>query len=250
MRLVAVPLIAAAALFGQTTPTFEVVSVKHTQRGPIVLRAGEITTLSVRPVQRSGNRLTVHQTLHGILNWAYSIQNSWQVAGPHWLDSDFYEVEAVLPPETSLADSRLMMRAMLADRFGLKAHTESREFAIYALLVAKGGPKLEEIPQPERHGYGFKPGGSPGTTRFEANPGMQLSSLAASLRSAAGRPVVDETGLSGFYKVQLEWSHEPGENATAGILSALSRLGLKVEPKKATFDVVVVDAVNNDPTPN
>lgn len=240
----------ALAFIAAQTPAFDAVSVKHSQRGRLVLRAGENVTLALRPIQLTGTRLTGHQTLHAILSWAYDIHNEWQIAGPDWLYSDFYQIDAVLPAETSDADARLMMQSMLADRFGLKLHRERREFSAYALVPAKGGVKLQEIPAPERHTYAYKPGTLPGTMRFEAEPGMQMASFAARLYRPAGRPVVDETGLPGFYKISLEWPVDPADRNYEGVVRALPQLGLKLEPKKAIFDVLVIDQVLHDPTPN
>ncbi len=244
----AIALLASSMVFGQT-PAFDVVSVKHTQNGPIVIRSGETVAFHMQPMRRSGNRVTGNQTLHSILSFAFGVEHSWQIAGPDWLMSDFYEIDAIMPPETSAADMRLMMQSMLADRFALKFHREQREFSAYALVVGKAGARLQEIPPPEHHSYGFGPGDSPGTMRYEATPGMRISSLATSLTRPAGRPVLDETGLKGWYKVRLDWSYESGDR-DAGMLSALPQLGLKLEPKKATFDVVVVDQVNREPTAN
>jgi uncharacterized protein (TIGR03435 family) len=225
--------------------SFDAVSVKHTQIGPVMLRAGETVTFKNEPITRKGTRVTGNQTFHSFIKWAYDLPYEWQVSGPDWFDSDFYQVEAVLPAEATLADARVMMRAMLADRFGLKCHPENREIAVYALTVAKGGLKVDEVPKPEHYGYGFRPGG-----RFEANPAMPMSAFVSQLRIPAGRPVLDETGLTGFYPIRLEWTPDPADRKNEGILSTLSKLGLKLEPKKMMYDVIVVDSASKEPTPN
>jgi uncharacterized protein (TIGR03435 family) len=94
---------------------------------------------------------------------------------------------------------------------------------------------------------------------MEATPGMPISALLFNLTRAAGRPVLDETGLKGFYKVSLHWNAEPvrpepGQVIQVGtdpaLLSALPQIGLKVEPAKRTLDSLVIEKVNKEPTEN
>jgi uncharacterized protein (TIGR03435 family) len=233
----------AAAPLAAQSPSFEVVSIKH-------IGAVRNAPQSIRPFSRSGDRVTCVQTLFNVITRAYSIKNHWQLEGPDWLTAEAYDISAVVPPGTGEGDVLLMLRTMLADRLDLKLHHVQKEFPIYALVVAKNGSRLEEVPKPDRWSMKFSLPQS-GTARFEGIPAIPLSQLARAVEQAAGKPVLDETGMAGYYKIVAEWSLEPGDsNNTAGLLSALPKLGLKLEPRKATFDVLVVDHAEKDPTAN
>ena len=118
-----------------------------------------------------------------------------------------------------------------------------------------GVNKLEEVvPTPVSFGY------SMGMDHMEANPGMPLSALANNLSQSAGRPVLDETGRKGMYKIKLYWSADPPPTAESGatvrvgagmgILSALGQAGLKLEPAKRMMDWLVIEKVEKEPTEN
>jgi uncharacterized protein (TIGR03435 family) len=233
----------AVAPLAAQSPSFEVVSVKHVGNA-------RNSPQSIRPFSRGGDRVTCLQTLFNVITRAYSIKNHWQLEGPDWLTAEAYDISAVVPPGTGEGDVLLMLRTMLADRLDLKLHHVQKEFPGYALVVAKNGSRLEEVPKPERWATKFSVPQS-GTARFEAVPAVPLSQLAQTLESATGKPVLDETGMAGYYKIVAEWSLEPGDsNNTAGLLSALPKLGLKLEPRKAAFDVFVVDQIKKEPTAN
>jgi uncharacterized protein (TIGR03435 family) len=232
----------AAAPLAAQSPSFDVVSIKYIGEARSALRAA-------RPLSRSGDRLTGVRTLFNVIAQAYSIKNHWQIECPDWLTWETYDISAVVPPGTGEDDVPLMLRTMLANRLGLKLHQTQKEFSIYA-LVAKNGSRLEEVPKPERWSLKFSVP-QPGTARLEGIPAIPLSQFALALEPAAGKPVLDETGMAGYYKIVAEWSLEPGDsNYTAGLVSALPKLGLRLESRKATYDVLVVDQVNKEPTAN
>jgi|SRR5262249_7269991 len=72
----------------------------------------------------------------------------------------------------------------------------------------------------------------------------------AYLQGPAGRPVIDETGWKGYYAFDLEWTRDPQDRKNAGILSTLGKIGLKLEPQKKTYDVLVIDKASKEPTGN
>jgi uncharacterized protein (TIGR03435 family) len=233
----------AAAPLAAQSPSFDVVSIKH---------VGDLRSApqSRRPFQRSGDRFTGVQPLSNVIARAYSIKNHWQIEGPDWLTSEFYDISAVVPPGAGEDDVPLMLRTMLADRLGLKLHQTQKELSVSALVVAKNGSRLEEAPKPEHWNLKFSVP-QPGTARLEGIPAIPLSQLAVALEYPVGKPVLDETGMAGYYKIVAEWILEPGDsNYAAGLVSALPKLGLKIEPRKATFDVLAVDQVNKEPTAN
>ena len=83
-------------------------------------------------------------TLKNLLTTAYDVKN-FQISGPGWLDTERFEINAVMPPETTKEQFKVMLRNLLAERFTLTIHRETKELLTYALLVNKGGPKVEGI---------------------------------------------------------------------------------------------------------
>ena len=132
------------------------------------------------------------------------------------------------------------MRQILEDRFALKYHIEKRELPLYDLVIAKHGPKIKE----STPGGNFTNGMSPGKLSMHAYP---MSALAASLSGAVGRLIIDKTGLTGQYDIDLTWAwrDDPGSGDTGpSIFTAIQeQLGLKLEPAKAPIDVVVIDHI-------
>jgi len=170
------------------------------------------------------------------------------VGGPSWIDNEPYNIEAKIPDdemarmqtmtlEQRQAESRMMQQTLLADRFKLKAHLETREMPIYELVVAKGGPKLKEVaafvppppPQPGAQAAGPRPPGLPGPggpmpamthgiRTLRKDGGIEMTVMSMTLDAVAGgsslglndRPVVNKTGLTGAYDFTLTWTPSPG----------------------------------------
>jgi uncharacterized protein (TIGR03435 family) len=159
-----------------------------------------------------------------------------------------------------------MIQALLAERFKLAVHKESKESTIYALVVAKGGPKIKELPpettpapdpkdapkesldkpDPKRLPRGMMRMG-PGELTAQ---GVKIISLANSLSNAVGHPVFDKTGLTGDYTYELKWAPDENHGDAASsadangpsIFTALTeQLGLKLESQKGPVDVIVID---------
>jgi uncharacterized protein (TIGR03435 family) len=134
-----------------------------------------------------------------------------------------------------------MVQALLADRFHLVVHTETRELPIYTLVVAKGGPRLGAIQE----------NGSSVNTRngrIEVQMRNSVAVLADELSKVAGRDVVDKTAITGRYDLKLQWTPDDGAAPAAGsgpsLYTALEeQLGLKLEPAKGPVQVLVVDHV-------
>jgi uncharacterized protein (TIGR03435 family) len=179
------------------------------------------------------------------------------VGGPSWADSDSFVVNAKMDEETAAALKKLsrdqsrqvrqqMMQDLLADRFQLKFHKETRELPIYNLVVAKAGLKIEATPEGKDIGYSMGPGNLKGT-------GIELDNLAFSLSGEVGRKIVNQTGLSGRYNIDLKWQpdsmaagagNSPGADALPDLFTALQeQAGLKLEPAKGPVDVYVIDHV-------
>jgi len=197
--------------------------------------------------------------------------------GPAWAGSDRFDVNAsgagVAP-----ADIRRMLRSLLAERFSLAVHTETREVPVYTLTVAHADRRLGPSLRPSdakcsEEARNFFPGamGFPppcGDFRLGARQltarGMTMSGLARLLAGRAGRPGIDRTGLDGFYDLELEWSSDLGlrraplDAAGAAELSAdglslftavQEQLGLRLEAGRGPVDVIIIDRAE-PPTPN
>ncbi len=219
-------------------------------------------------------------TLMNLLGRAFP--ESYRTAGPDWLDSERYDVIVKVPPGTTGDQFQVMLQNLLAERFRLKVHHESREFPAYDLTVAKGGPKLKDTGRIGPGSQttvtldrsGFPQLDKPGmfTTNTFDSSGAQVARLTAKaqpvsklvviLRNALKAPVQDKTGLTGLYDFKLEYAPKgpiatlPPGNAAApeiggpGITYAIRSLGLALERTKTTLDVLVVDHAEKSPAAN
>jgi uncharacterized protein (TIGR03435 family) len=194
--------------------------------------------------------------LHTIIAVAYGLLPH-QVAGPQWLKEERFDIVAKTgAPVSSEDEMPPMLRPLLAERFGLVTHRESREMPAYVLTVAKNGPKLEEA----RAGgdVPFKKANK-AAARIRA-PQLTMPQFAEILARRLGHPVRDDTGLTGAYRVSLEWAPEttprkpgkPGKDRDrASIFTAIQdQMGLRLEGRKAVVEVLAIDHVLKTPEPN
>lgn len=186
-----------------------------------------------------------------------------------WVDMKRYDIDAKYPAGTKPEDFRLMLQKLLADRFHLASHRETRQMPGYRLVVPKGGPKLSrERKEPEykddaerkaalsklMDAWKRKPHSGPSSSWFTYSS-TTMAKLAEHLSANLERPVADNTGLEGSYSSSLEWS--PDESAPAAgnplpsILTALQeQLGLKLEPEKGPVEFLVIDRADKTPVAN
>jgi uncharacterized protein (TIGR03435 family) len=242
MRL-AVILIASAqgmALVAQSAPVFEAASIKLDPKAE-----GEDS-------DNSPGMLRAQMTLKRFITYAYDVQQFQVIGGPHWIDSDHYNVTAKLgsaetnaPPQAQSEQIRQALQTLLADRFQLKFHRESKEMSGYALTVVKSGFKLTEVP--DDGGYSMSSKGN-GTTRNLTAKRIDMPRFAAFLSRAVGRPVEDRTHIAGIYSFTLEWMSDDLKNVTAdqpalpSLFTAIQeQLGLKLDPRKVPAEILVVD---------
>ena len=158
--------------------------------------------------------------------------------GPSWVGSEEYDIVAKPQGETSNEKILAMARDLLAERFNLTLHHESREMPVLALAVAKGGPRL----QPSVGAGGPEIRGGRG--RLVARQ-VTMGLLAAQLAGRVlGRVVLDRTGIAGKFDVNLEWTPDENPDLGPSIFTALQeQLGLKLEPQKGVVDILVIDHV-------
>ena len=203
-----------------------------------------------------GHRIVIeNQTVNNLISFAYAVHQKQIVDGPAWLETERFDIDgqADQPGVANLHQVQEMLQKLLADRFDLKLHRDKRDLSIYAIKVAKGGPKLTQTAAnayglPSQSGHGHS---SQQQRKFTNN---SMSDFALGMQAYMDRPVVDETGLPGRYDFTLRWTpdnvptNEPG--AAPGIFTAIQeQLGLKLEATRGSADVLVIDHIER-PSPN
>ena len=180
----------------------------------------------------------------------------YQLSAPDWMNDERFDLTATMPAGTPPHEVLRMLQALLVDRFKLATHRETKELAVYALVVDKNGLKLKSA-----QGFGTSVSSSPRGRSMRANATMK--SFAGLLSGLVDRPVVDMTGLSGGFHIELDWTQDdmrsnPKENDGAAvdslpgptIYTALHEVGLKLESRKAPVEILVVDRGEKAPVEN
>ncbi len=280
---------AAAIMQAQTPPSerFDVTSIKP-YKGPLTLISSN--------VEPGGHFVAQQQSLRDLITIAYKLRDSQIVGGPSWITTDRFDVNAKAGRELPAFDLsgeigplERMLQALLADRFKLVAHRETREMPIFALVPARSDRRLGEKLRPSvldcaakfadqaRAGQGgpLMTGDRP-TCGMVVSPwsirigGGPLSQLTLVLTQMTNRFVVDQTGLSGNYDVDLQWTPQgmrigkplgdappgpafpaPPPNANGATLETAiqEQLGLKLDPQRGPVPVLVIERAEA-PTPD
>jgi uncharacterized protein (TIGR03435 family) len=204
---------------------------------------------------------TANLSIKDLIQFAYGLPGTQVLGGPSWLDATMFDIDAKSDPAVDAqlhaltsAQARqrkqLMVQALLADRFQLKTHPETRQLPVYALVVAnaKVGPKL----MPSQAG---------GTTIDTGRSRMHIAGsddtiaiLARELAQSLGRVVLNHTGLTGRYDITLKWTPDdaptpmlngaPDPSAPPNVFTAIQeQLGLKLESTKGPVPVLVIDHI-------
>ena len=192
------------------------------------------------------------QSVRAMLKFAYGVQNVQIVDAPEWMKTERWDVTGVpdVAGKPSLPQFQSMMRKLLEQRFSLKVHRQQREMPVFALTLAKGGPKLEKSALDPNGGPGNNGNGAGGIeTHRYTNTAMP--DLALMLMIYTDRPIVDQTGLQGRFDFSLRWTKDETATVAAttadappGLFTAIQeQLGLKLEPAKAPAEVLVIDKV-------
>lgn len=203
-------------------------------------------------------------TLKSLIFYAYHFSWFAPIDGlPKWASApcgpdgngDTYTFQATMPPDTTDAQARLMMQALLADRFKLAVHWEKKQGSVYALVVGKGGFKgkpYDPKKDPPIYGNSILP--CPPEDRachpLPLSPGP-ISQLASALASVLQRPVIDRTGVNGTYDLRLKWAGDLAANSPLPSLpTALKEnFGLELKSETGEVDVLVIDHAEK-PSPN
>ena len=250
LRFVTGVIFAAATALGQSADApapaaFEVASTKVSQsrsrgegfgRDNIKTSPGSLTMLNV--------------SLRTAIGWAYTVFD-YQVTGPDWIGSERYDIVAKAAGPASEPEQRAMLQTLLADRFKLAVHRQTKEMSAMLLVVGKGGPKLQESKtegdssiQPQQKSMSI------------VAQRVPMSQLVDALARIFQVPVIDMTGLTSRYDVTINVAkYIPQNGEKIDPLSIIQtglaeELGLKLESKKMPVDLVVVDRAEKTPIEN
>jgi uncharacterized protein (TIGR03435 family) len=260
MRYTFVTLTLAAAIsaaFGQAgdapAPSFEVASVKAAASG-----GGGERRLR-QNIQVSPGTVTMHgASLKSCIAWAWHVFD-YEVSGPDWIDSQRYEITGKAAGAVAEDQLRQMMQGLLAERFKLAIHRQTKELSAYVLVPGKNGPKVQESK-------------TEGETSIEPNQKQMsvtiqrapVSQLVEMLSNVLRVPVIDQTGLKGRYDLTVNVAKYAADMAAQGkspdsgpmdplaLISLIlqEELGLKLESKKMPLDLVIVDHAEKAPVEN
>src|SRR4051794_25524222 len=235
----------AGVAFGQAPLKFEVASVKRASSGA---NPGDIPrNMDASP----GHFAMFNVPLRYALEWAYNLKD-FEISGPDWIKAEErYDMVAKAAGPATDQQIRLMLQALLIERFQMKTHTEKKELSVYVLLPGKGIPKLKES---TGEGAPSLSGGPTGTS-FHNQPVSRFTFL---LTRRLDRPVLDMTGLKGAYDFTVDLSGlgfggnpPPAESTGPSVFTAVQNdLGLKLEARKQAIDIFVIDSANKVPTEN
>jgi uncharacterized protein (TIGR03435 family) len=220
--------------FGQT---FEVATVKSANPND------PGTMLNWRDAGHAHGFVAENFSLRQLITAAYGIRDHQLTGGPGWIGSDRFDIVGKPERPEDVKVLRLMLQALLADRFHLTIHRDTREMPVYFLVVAKGGAKLRQS-APGSVGAGQS--GGAGWFKASNNP---IGDFAQTLAGMVSRSVIDRTGLTGQYDFRLDYAPDVIARPDAGnapekpsLFTALhEQLGLKLEPGRAPVEMFVVD---------
>jgi uncharacterized protein (TIGR03435 family) len=219
-----------ARLLGQTgansadRPSFEVATVKvnDPSRNAGVAAYWKPSTAGLETIG----------SLHTFIKQAYGVEDVQISGGPSWIDGDLFEIHAKASAPFNQGQLKLMLQTLLAERFKLAIRSETRQLPVYSLLPAKNGPKLQQADR----------SGGLGTGRTSVRGTVDMGQFTNALISILGRTVIDNTGLKGFYKIDLTWApDDPTADGPSIFTAVQEQLGLKLESTKGPVQVLVIE---------
>lgn len=247
-------------------PAYDVVSIKPDRSGIGPRLLFTLDALTATKV-----------TLRFLIKEAYGVEDDEISEVPSWIKSETYDIEAKIDGadiaelrKLTEGQWRLMFQALLADRFKLKVHRETKEIPVYELVIAKNGSTLQEAKPGDTYANGIKdddghPVGHAGMMEWGMGrligQGIPIASMLPPLSQQLGRTVVNKTGLTGNYDIELRWTPDKGSGPTfaapggdqqgaaptadssgLSIFTAIQeQLGLKLESTKAPAEILVID---------
>jgi uncharacterized protein (TIGR03435 family) len=265
------------------SPQFEVASVK-----PSPARGFQPTEERNRGWGDVTGRVNLRYIpLKLVLLRAFSVEAN-QLTGPDWINTEPYDIQAIVPAETAKGQIPLMFQTLMAERFKLRFHRETRDTSVYALVVGEGGPKLEEVSSDDAGapviprqtfaggtitGVGPGPSGKVSYTMDNSRnllhveyARITMAELAKALSGGqVDLPVVDMTGLKGFYQLALDGhisrlaisnqatdQSVPIASDPSGdpVRESLKKVGLRLVRRSIPMERVVIDHIEMQPTEN
>jgi bla regulator protein blaR1 len=233
----------------ESTLRFDVSSIK-----PNVSSDG---SFSFRPDPADGFFRTNYPLFDGVIRYAYEMQAFRVIGAPEWTRTDRFDIAAKASRPITDSERRLMVRALLADRFRMKSHFEMREHTVYLMTPSRPdkrlGPGLKARPECEGAATPCPSGGN-GRQDAIVLRAVTLKQLAEGMISAVRRELVlDETGIPGVFDVDMSWRPEASTDADdarpAFVTAMQEQLGLKLEPTRRQIEVLVIDSIEH-PTPD
>ncbi len=232
-------LLIAAASLACAQQAFEAVSIKPHPEPVYVSRSSTSGTYATWEAE----------TLRDLITEAWNLKYYQVPDRPSWIAMEHFDISARAPGGAAPSKEafRQMLQTMLAERFHLRVHFESKEIPVYALTIANSGHKLKQ-PDPDSRVGSTSAG--PGKIEIIASHDTMLK-LADQLSNSAGRPVVDKTGLQGMFAFRLQFNPSAtAESDLPSLPTALQdQLGLRLEPQNAPVETIVID-FSERPTPN
>jgi uncharacterized protein (TIGR03435 family) len=261
------PLVVVVGVAAQSQgPRFEVASVKLNKSGPTALQ---------RVLAAPGDRVTINNvSLRILVQVAYRLSAEQITSGPSWMDEDRFDIIAKAEAPSTVDQLRLMLQSLLRERFKLAVHMQQKSTETYALVMARGDGKLGSNLRPAlRDCAALRASATTGDidpcgSRTLANAlitgrigvrGVDLNSLTGILSRDAGRPIVNNTGLTGAFDVELAWTPQQflrgpfnrerfpnvDPNGPSIFTAVQEQLGLKLESQRGAVEVLVIDAVDH-----
>jgi uncharacterized protein (TIGR03435 family) len=236
----------AGCAYGQTTAEFEVASIKQLDRSfapgqpdlSFVGTSGKLAKIA-------GNRVTLTTNLHTIIATAYGVKGYQIDRLPPWADTLLYSITATTPGDAVATQDQVrpMLQSLLADRFQLKFHRDTKELAVYHLIQRKQSNLLKPATPDET--FSWKLSQQPdGTLRSKATR-ESIGDFVQLVGVSTDRPVIDKTGLTGDIDYDILISPPEGRGPDdvnrAIIYAVIDQLGLKLDPAKDSIEILVVD---------
>jgi uncharacterized protein (TIGR03435 family) len=283
----------AAAAPSPSTPTAASPSTPESGTPPLAFEVASIkpnhsADMRTRIMFQPGRFVANGTSLKMLITLAYNVRDFQISAGPSWLGTDKYDIDAKEPdglaeelsklsPDQRREKMGLLVQSLLAERFGLKVSRGTKELPVYALVVAKNGPKIQQAKPGDTYPNGIKTpdgrvlghGGMMGLMPGQLiGQGVPLAILVQSLSQQLGRTVLDQTGLKGNYDFTLKWTPDPSMGGTGGMMVAppgggpapdappppdpngpsiftavQEQLGLKLQSTKGPVEIIVIEHV-------
>ncbi|MGD0797208.1 MAG: TIGR03435 family protein [Acidobacteriaceae bacterium] len=249
---VAVLVVAVSGVSEQTPaarPKFDAFEVATVKPVDVGVKAGRLFKMD-----GTHRWVAMNYTLKNLIALAYDLNPRTISGGPGWMETEQFDIEAVTPGDVAPVrlEQMRMLRALLVERFGLKFHREDKEFSIYELTVAKGGPKLKDAAKPDDPpqlvGVVY-----PGKIDVPAKSVTMDDFVAMLQRATLDRPTVNRTGLEGKYDFDLYWAPDetqyggqvpvaPDDAPSPPLFTAVQeQLGLKLEATRGMVSAMVVE---------